>query len=337
MKIILTYGKSNNNHGICGHFYEVCDYGLLLSKFFEVEILIREKYKTEDVLLAISKYTNKNQDKLLELMRFSNKKVIGKKGDIIIFTDGNVKELIDNKIILLQAKNIILFPCGEPHHYGNIPSIYRDKIIILHDTRLKYKLPWIPFSLNNHHYVKKINFDTLEPIETDTKDYLMYATSNCKLISNEIIFKYLNLVPNDSKLLILINEKSPLLNNKIEDDRVCYVEVPMDNLFKYFNTYIYTPIERKWDCSPRMIAECKYFGKSFIIDNEIDDNYLNVDLGLKYRLQDVFTNFESLFLNNDDQIIEICKFLEQDKSFQHYINYKMNTDFDEIYNTLKGI
>ena len=79
---------------------------------------------------------------------------------------------------------------------------------------------------------------------------------------------------------------------------------PVDNLFDKFSTYIYTPVPRKWDCSPRFIAECKYYGKEVIYHN-ID--YWDVDLGLYWRKHDIDNEFDSLFLRDADEIIPILQ------------------------------
>ena len=79
---------------------------------------------------------------------------------------------------------------------------------------------------------------------------------------------------------------------------------PVKNLFEKFSTYVYTPVKRKWDCSPRFIAECKYFNKEVIFHN-ID--YWKEDKGLYWRQWDIENNFDSLFLKEDDEIIQILK------------------------------
>jgi hypothetical protein len=73
------------------------------------------------------------------------------------------------------------------------------------------------------------------------------------------------------------------------------------------SAYIYTPIDRKWDCSPRMIAECKYFGIPVIYDNDIDEDYLKIDTGLMVRKWDIENNFDSLYLDDSDIIIETIR------------------------------
>jgi hypothetical protein len=73
------------------------------------------------------------------------------------------------------------------------------------------------------------------------------------------------------------------------------------DLYENFRTYIYTPIKRKFDCSNRMIAECKLLGKNVIY--YLDENYFEEDLGLKYRKLDI--EKDDFTLNKNDEIIKI--------------------------------
>lgn len=41
-ELYLSYTWSNNNHGICGHTFEVIDYFYVLKKYFDVGILLCE-------------------------------------------------------------------------------------------------------------------------------------------------------------------------------------------------------------------------------------------------------------------------------------------------------
>lgn len=64
-------------------------------------------------------------------------------------------------------------------------------------------------------------------------------------------------------------------------------DLPLTNLFNEFDTYIYTPTEKNWDCSSRLIPECKYFGKELILTNTAK-KLLETNTGLKVRIQDYF-------------------------------------------------
>ena len=74
---------------------------------------------------------------------------------------------------------------------------------------------------------------------------------------------------------------------------------PIEDLFEKFDTYIYTPVNRKFDCSPRLVTECFFQGKKVFKDL---DYY---DIGLETRYFDCVHNLESLNLIEGDAIIDI--------------------------------
>ena len=82
--------------------------------------------------------------------------------------------------------------------------------------------------------------------------------------------------------------------------------MPVNNIFEKFNTYIYTPTRDKFDCSPRFIAECNFYKKGILYHN-INEDYLKIDTGLRYRKYDIENDFKSITLQDDDNIIKIIK------------------------------
>ena len=149
--------------------------------------------------------------------------------------------------------------------------------------------------VNGIDYKKRILFDKLKTIGPAKDNLLVYATKNCRnLDSYEELFHY-----GDNILAITNVENKPA-----DIDGITFVIPPVDNLFEQFTKYIYTPVNRKWDCSPRFIAECKYYGKEVIFHN-ID--YWDVDHGLRVRQWDIDNDFESLYLKPDDAIVNILK------------------------------
>ena len=113
------------------------------------------------------------------------------------------------------------------------------------------------------------------------------------------------------KYIILTNQPD-LYKDKLKDlKNISFPEMPLDNIFEKFDTYIYTPtysVTKKelgcFDCSPRFIAECKFYDKE-VIYHDIDGQYLDVDTGLKYRKYDIDNCFESIHLADNDDIINI--------------------------------
>lgn len=310
--ILLTYGADVNKYGICGHFFEVIEYYLFLKKYtkYSIEILLGEEILLNDINIALSKYRIKNISELP--IKISRPRIIKAPNTIVIYTDGFI-----NKKITYSIKHMILFPCGIKDYTNSgkntIPKNLKNKISILGDSRLNYL---VEDDFTFKHYVKKIFFDIFYPRRlTKSKKYLtLYATSNCKLISEDTIYRIRNEYPN-LPILLLINPNSPLLQFKSELKEI-NVElrfVPIHNLFEKIDTYLYTSIARKWDCSPRMLAECKFYGIPYLLDNDINDEYLSDDLGLKYRLEDIEKDFESLYLKENDLIIEVIDSIFKEK------------------------
>ena len=278
----LSYSWSDNNHGICGHTYEVIDYYHILKNHFKVGILLCEDIDWETFELSIkSKYnfTDVEMQDIKDNTVFNNRPNLIK-GSNILFTDGGV---VNMESVTLLFNNIFYFACGNKEIKDND----KDNVYILQDDRV-----YEPVKRNGVNYKKRILFDRLKPIGDSKDQVLIYATKNCRHISNFTDYtKY-------GKIIAIVNS-IPKSESGIE-----FLMPPVDNIFEQFNTYVYTPIPRKWDCSPRFIAECKHYGKKVIYHN-ID--YWEEDHGLRVRKWDIDNDFDSLHLKDNDDIIEILK------------------------------
>lgn len=281
----LSYSWSTNNHGICGHTFEVIDYFYILKKYFKVGILLCEDTDWFSFEAALrSKYAFTEQ----EILDFKKNTVFASRpkivrGKNILLTDGGVVNMQD---VTLLFDNIFYFACGNKEVKDN----NKDNVWILQDDRV-----YDAVLKNGVNYKKKILFDKLKPISFSKNRALVYATKNCRNIeSYQELTQY-----SDSILAITNQENKPEPIGGFE-----FVLPPVENLFEQFSTYIYTPVPRKWDCSPRFIAECKYYGKQVIYHN-ID--YWDQDLGLYWRKWDLDNDFNSLFLKDNDSIVEILK------------------------------
>lgn len=278
----LSYSWSDNNHGICGHTYEVIDYYHILKNHFKVGILLCEDIDWETFELSIKSKYNFTDIELQDIKDntvFNNRPNLIK-GSNILFTDGGV---VNMETITLLFNNIFYFACGNKEIKDND----KDNVYILQDDRV-----YEPVKRNGFNYKKRILFDRLKPIGDSKDQVLIYATKNCRHISNFTDYtKY-------GKIIAIVNS-IPKSESGIE-----FLMPPVDNIFEQFNTYVYTPIPRKWDCSPRFIAECKHYGKKVIYHN-ID--YWEEDHGLRVRKWDIDNDFDSLHLKDNDDIIEILK------------------------------
>lgn len=276
----LTYSWSSNDHGVCGHLYEVIDYFWLLKDHYKVGILICENLVWDTIQQGIQykyDFTQEEIDLFKSHCVFLQRPSLVQ-GRNILFTDGGVVNM-RSKTLLFD--NILYFACG------NLEVSLNDKANtwILQDNRV-----YEPVKRNGIDYKKRILFSRLKSVSTSCNKKLIYATKNCRSLTD---FDSLRCYGN---LLAIVNT-IPNLVNDIE-----FVIPPVEDIFSRFDTYIYTPVERKWDCSPRFIAECRYYGKEVIYHN-ID--YWHLDHGLRWRKWDIDNDFNSLFLNKDDALLDI--------------------------------
>jgi len=107
----LSYTWSNNNHGICGHTYEIIDYYHILKNHFKVGILLAEDIdwnKFEKSIRWKYNFTDEEIQNIKDNIVFGNRPSIVT-GKNILFTDGGI---INNDSKTLLFKNVLYFACG---------------------------------------------------------------------------------------------------------------------------------------------------------------------------------------------------------------------------------
>lgn len=285
----LSYTWSRNNHGICGHLYEVLDYYLFLKDKLKVGILFGEPLSWKSIEEAIRDKYDLSEDEIVDIKNntvLANKPMVVK-GSNILFTNGGVTALKD---VVLLFNKVIHFACGDL----NIKDNVSEKVFVLQDERIYSKC------FNSINYVKKINFAKYKKnIVTENNDNLIYATKSCRDLSLD---SYLEIEKRFSGNFLCLTNSDNRPSGL--SSRFYFMEMPVRDLFTRFETYIYTPIKRKFDCSPRLIAECLFYGKKVEYFN-ID--YLEEDKGLYWRKFDIENNFAKIHLNEDDEILKILR------------------------------
>lgn len=283
----LSYTWSNNDHGICGHTYEVIDYYYILSQHFKVGIFLAEEVDLEAAVRAKYSFTNEEVEQLMSNVVFGTKpKVV--QGTNILFVDGGV---VNNEEKTLLFDNVLYFACGNKQIKDN----EKENVWVLQDDRV-----YEPVNVNGINYKKRILFDKLNRIRyPNLRDVMIYGTKNCRQVEDKVVRKYSKKF-RTSDILVITNDE-----NKQEDfDNVKFVVPPIEDIFTKFHIYVYTPVPRHWDCSPRFLAECKYYNKVVIYEG-ID--YWDEDHGLRVRVDDIDNDFDSLYLKEDDEIISIVR------------------------------
>ena len=297
--IILTYSPIIE---ITGHIFECFDYYLFLRNYFNVGILFFSGLSMPKLKTAWqSKYDvdfNEVENDILQVQapQHNQQKVLYKFGEktIVVLTDGNYAAL-DYYNIILVTKHLLAFKCQD---FSETRPIFHKQLIYLQDNRIYGHDKWF----QTINYVKKIPFKYYKKAQhVDESIGMMYTTYVCRKVTPDIIAKYHRLSGCKSSMLI-VPYALPEYDNI---SNVVQIVAPVENLFDKFGTYIYTPIQRQFDCSSRLVTECFMQGKKVI--KQLD----YYDLALETRYSDCVNRLNSLNLTIDDSILDIIKSIRQ--------------------------
>ena len=285
---------------LSGHFYECFEYYMVLKEHFDTLIFLVHGYDKDVFMTAIKDKYDLSKDELIELNEnlivethrgFFEKNIYQKLASKVFFYVElyDYNDLLDSNQVIL-TNHIAGFRCAEDLYRVDNHS---RKIHILQDTRIYNN------TYSNHytyHYVKKILFDRFNLIEKRNLDNSawIYMPPGARIQSEEYVYDVINKYSFFDKYILLSSLK--IDHPKIE----CYDKhVPF--VFENFDTYIYGPVSRKFDCSSRIITECAYFGKNIIFNIDYEDE------GLKWRRKDIETGVHTLTLEENDEIIKIIR------------------------------
>jgi len=160
------------------------------------------------------------------------------------FKDYTIEQ--QHSLCLLFGSNLIsVYSENHPTKYPLAVNFYGPKQIIdLCDTEV------YPNGIGEH-FEKTINFSIYKPYEEDVKFKHLFLGTNDKYYASaeKVIDRFLDhgILTYDAKY-VNIN-----YNN---------IFVPVNNLMGMFETYVYT--KETFDPAPRILQECKYYGKNVI-------------------------------------------------------------------------
>lgn len=108
-------------------------------------------------------------------------------------------------------------------------------------------------NFKSYNYVKKLPFDKYNMSNRVFDNTgMMYVTYACRKVTPQTIDEY-HRMSGCSQSLLVVPYKLPEYDFI---DNVKQVLAPVPDFFNCFDTYIYTPVHRKFDCSPRLVTEC---------------------------------------------------------------------------------
>lgn len=291
--VVLTYSPIVE---ITGHIFECFDYYLFLRQFCKVGILFFCGLDIEKLRICFeSKYTegfDRVKEDIIQVNCVScasKKKIIQfGKNTAVVLADGNIKSLEYNNIVLATSR-LYGFMCEDEH--------FEEQTLNKHITYLQdYRIYGRNRFFKSVNYVKKIPFKFYRKFSPPGENVgMMYMTYVCRKVSPDIIREY-HLKSGCSRTILVVPYRLPEYDGI---DGVAQIEAPVHDIFEKFDTYIYTPINRKFDCSPRLVTECFMLGRNIFKDL---DYY---DTGLETRYSDCVNNLNSLDLTDSDEILKI--------------------------------
>ncbi len=256
--------------GVSGHLFEMIEYYYHLKyvEHFSVCLLITDGTPIDVIKNSIiNKYafTTEVIDNITNntIYKYQPKAILA---NTLIIVNGSLRlrgaDLLVNKTIL--------FRCSED-------DVVRDDVLVLQDYDVYDPLP------NSEHYKKKMLFSKFKQYDdTNGNIAMFYLTTVCRQCDVvDIMSKY------NYDYIALSNEKV---------DGIDTIKVPANNLWSLFDTYIYTNTAKKFDCSPRFIAECSYYNKKVIFEHDY------VDIGLNTRISDISKGIDTITLKEGDAI-----------------------------------
>ncbi len=309
--------KNATEHGICGHTFELIEYFWKLKETIKCAILWPENNPKWEVLETVirGKY-NFTEDEIQIIKEASYFKPIPKmiKGNNIILVDGEIDRIRNSTLLF---KNIIMFSCGDKD-IANRTSNKKNYTILQDESNTSYGKVYEP-NINTIHYKKKLLLNrykelTLQEIgplriKSLPKTSLLYLPGNCRSMKIEDV----------RECLIDMNKKYETESNRgwliatddiqkykeLEDEfKLVVQELPIKNFHEQFDNFVYTSLERKWDCSNRLLVECKHYKKTFQF--QLSEDYYKDDKALLARRFDL-SNIDNLNLDLDNDIAGIIK------------------------------
>jgi len=214
--LIISQTWFKNNHGICGHTFEMVEYFWILKDYFNICILNTENISIQDFKTAIISKYNFNKD---EVSLIINSIVSAYKPKIllcsnVLIVDGDYFSMSDTIIF----NKMFLFACGNK----SIKNNTNKNIFVLQDHRIYDKA-----EVNSIEYRKKILFSRLKKVKNHQNRTLIYATKNCRNLSNEY---YKNLLSSyNDDFLVLTNEENKL---SFVNKRITQIKMPVKYRFE---------------------------------------------------------------------------------------------------------
>lgn len=241
--------------GLLFYSYEYCSYLNSIDVESRLVIVPHRRFKKEEYLRTISsKYTHCQKIRFDDFSPASSDVtlIMGRSMMTLPYLDfasyrpaqqSTLKSLFSNKVVAVYSEN-------HPVDYLKALEFFAPlRVIDLCDTEV------YPNGIGEH-FEKRIYFDIYKPPVTDLKFDFLFLGTNKKYY--ETVQRYIHQYPSHGILTYEEDFVDPKNNN---------VFVPIENLMGIFKAFVYT--KSTFDPAPRIIQECKFFGKELIYSRDL--------------------------------------------------------------------
>ncbi len=204
-------------------------------------------------------------------------------------------------ILLSYQKMITIWELPEDHTYMRAFDEKRRNVTMLHDPRVfkgrkDYK---------HIEYYRAIYFDIMREMSKPGRDScLLNMVTDHKCYEPHELYKIIEEWNGIEHWTIVTKDKWANKYMPMADEpNIDVLLSPVSGYAYKFNSMMYLPSTRGLDPSPRLMPECRYFGKQvhfYQIEDALKD-------GGYYRYQDMITMWNSLILDENDTIFNIIE------------------------------
>lgn len=305
--VVLYYDEDIANGG----FYDNFEYYYILRKHFGSDVIYKcsTNYNEENCLKQLNdKYENIEPDIWNGIQFISHKrgKLYETRKVDIVFGAISASLFWFIKHLNILAADTYMGLC-DTHHLIPESTYYKDSKL-LYDERV--------FSSEGRFkpYRKKILFDKYRNKEFGAKhDYMINLALAERRYSKTFMINLINQLPKGSTIGVYIDNKNKEYYSwltafnktdyfKESNNRITIYEPPIKDFMSLFKTFIYIPYTDGHDSTPRLIPECKFYGKEVMMRTEGFKKS-----GGHYRYNDTINYFDSLWLKENDEIITIIE------------------------------
>lgn len=300
MKIVLLYYDEDI---ATGGFYDNFEYYYILRKHFGNGVILKyiTSHTKEDCMIQLNdKYVNIEKDIWdgIEFLPHKRGKLFSTEKVDIVFSaiSATLIWFVHHKNILVA--NTYMGLCDIPELVE--PSPYYKHLKLLYDERV--------FSREGRYmpYRKKILFDKYRTkhFGEGKHEFLINLSLTERRYQREWLESVIDTLKKDGDVATYIDNKNTEYYKWLED-KVTIYKPPIKDFMGLFNTFVYIPYTDGHDSTPRLIPECKFYGKGVMMHT---DDFRKS--GGFYRYNDTVDNFESLWLKKNDELISIIERLD---------------------------